>query len=384
MASSSVLRLGPSGENVSATLLRNALVSYFEQKEKESSPSTPRTSAIDDKSGSTFTISNKYFNASVLLEEIGGSAAAAAAAAPLEEEGDTTTTTTTTTKEDGVILVFDALHSNPDRSTAMSGRGGATSFDSLSSAHQQAEDMDTCGDLLRLCVGVSLTSLSPEELRGKANEKEYARRILWCLDRGYEYVEADLSQEGQSKGHTDRDKEGFARIVEAIQGTVWSSAVMIENRTKELKASYQEESVALEKEEKPEEEENRYEPPDPSKWGPQPTMEESLAQKLLDTSSNSESGLFLDSEEKVGPEEMEQLRKNLEVEQVFDKMEGVLREATRIREASKSGTLTDDQRRDRAGDAAMALVNLMGDFGFDDADSGTEGDSSVDSGIAEN
>jgi hypothetical protein len=64
--------------------------------------------------------------------------------------------------------------------------------------------------------------------------------------------------------------------------------------------------AALEKEETPEEKENRYEPPDPSNWGPQPTKDESLAEKRLDIASNSESGLFLDSEEKIGPEEMAQ------------------------------------------------------------------------------
>jgi hypothetical protein len=85
-----------------------------------------------------------------------------------------------TTKEDGVILVFEALHSNNPHEWSW----GAALFDSLSlahqqakdmdtcGAHQQAKDMDTCGDFLRLCVRVSLTSISPEELRGKANKRE--------------------------------------------------------------------------------------------------------------------------------------------------------------------------------------------------------------------
>jgi hypothetical protein len=60
----------------------------------------------------------------------------------------------------------------------------------------------------------------------------------------------------------------------------------------------------------------------------------------------------------LDPKKWHKTRKDLEADQVFDKMEGVLREASRIREASKSGTLTDEQRRDRTGDAAMALVNL--------------------------
>jgi hypothetical protein len=344
MELSSVVRLGPSDDNVCAKLLRNASVSYFEKL------STTDATVIDNKSGSTITISNKYFTANVLLEEIGGSA--------LEK-----------TKEDGVILVFDALQSNPDRSSA----GGGASFDSLSFAHEKAEEKDTCGDLLRLCVGVSLTSLSPEELRGKDHEKEYSRRIMWCLDRGYEYVEADLSQEGQSKGHGDRDKEGFSRIIEAIQGTVWSSAVMNKSKTKQLKESYKEDTSALENQEEKEDEENPYEPPDPSKFAPQFqfTKDDSLTEKILNDDSNTEAGLLIEPE-KVGPEEIAQLRKDMEAENMFDQMEGVLREASQIREASKSGILTDEQRRDRAGDAAMALVNLMSAFGVEDDDSAAE------------
>jgi hypothetical protein len=346
MVKASIVRLGPSdGESVSSKLLRTAVVSY-----SETSAPAPSTSAIDNKSGSTITIQNKYFSANVLLEDIGGQS--------LEQ-----------TKEDGVILVFDALRSNPD---LMEGSTGA-SFDSLPLAHQQAEEKHSCGDLLRLCVGVSLASLSPEELRGKNHEKEYARRIMWCLDHGYEYVEADLSEDGQSKGHQDRDKEGFARIIEAIQGTVWSSAVMATAKTKELKASYNQESVALNgeeeeksKEDKVVEEENPYEPPDPKKLGPWKTVED--AKESEDKQSTSIVDAILDPEQ-VGPEEMSKLRQDLEAEKKFDKMESVLQEAKRIREASVSGKMSDEERRVRAGDAALALVNLMGDMGFDDDDS---------------
>jgi hypothetical protein len=71
---------------------------------------------------------------------------------------------------------------------------------------------------------------------------------------------------------------------------------------------------------------------------------------------------------------MAQLRQDLEAEKVFDKMEGVLKQAKEIRVAAKNGTMTDDERRERAGDAALALVNLMGQFGMEGDD-----ESSVDS-----
>ena len=39
-------------------------------------------------------------------------------------------------------------------------------------------------------------------------------------------MEVDLSEEGLRGGFDVREKDGFARVVEAIGGTVWSSAVM--------------------------------------------------------------------------------------------------------------------------------------------------------------
>jgi hypothetical protein len=379
MVDMSVVRLGPNDENVSATLLRTALVSHFQglggsdtnNNNSSAADDADNGESIDDHSGLVFRISNKYFTANVLLEDIGATTSTQS------------TTTTTIRKEDGVILVFDALQSNPDRPMNSS---SAATFDSLSLAHEATENNDGAGDLLRLCVGVSLTSpSSPEELRGQQADKEYSRRILWCLDRGYEYVEADLSQEGQAKGHGERDKEGFARIVEAIQGTVWSSAVMLQSKTKQLKDSYQEDkSKAMDQEEK--EEENPYEPPDPSKFGAfssASTTEEPPPSTALSAAADEDAiGLVLNPEE-VGPQEIAALRQDLEADQLFEKMEGVLREASKIRDASKTGEMTDDQRRDRAGDAAMALVNLMTQFGLDEDDGSQMDSSDDDSGVVD-
>lgn len=381
MTLSSVVRLGPNLDNVSAKLLKNAIVSFFDKKIAPSSDVGEKeedSTTIDNDSGKKILISNKYFTANILLEDISGSV--------LENS-----------KEDGIILVFDALHSNPDRLNQGGAGTAATTFDSLAVAHRQAEDNDTCGDILRLCVGVSLTSLSPEEIRGKDHEKEYSRRILWCLDHGYEYVEADLSQAGQLQGHDDRDKEGFARIIEAISGAVWSTAVMAKSKARELKESYAEasgSSAMPSKEnnnnEKKEEESNPYEPPDPAKMNWKQTntttttklTDEELAAHLLTTDNDvggSSSTATTTMNAAVGSEEMEQLRQDLEAEKFFDQMEGVLKEASKVRQDAKNGILTDDERRARAGDAALALVNLMNQFGMDDDDS--VGADSDDSGI---
>ena len=50
--------------------------------------------------------------------------------------------------------------------------------------------------------------------------------MLWCLDRGYEYVEVDVTPEGMTGGFEERDKDGYARVVEAIGTCMWSSHVM--------------------------------------------------------------------------------------------------------------------------------------------------------------
>jgi hypothetical protein len=346
MSCTSVVRIGPAQESVSAKLLREAVVSYFFAKQHHS---------VD---ANTLTIANKYFQAKVLLQELGTDPA----------------DTITPVQEDGVILVFDALKSNPD----LNAGGGDTTetFDALATVHDFAEQQGTCGDLLRMVVGVGLSELSPTETRGKNHEAEYSRRIMFCLDRGYEYVEVDLSKEGQEKGHTDREKEGFARVIEAFEGTVWSSAVMSKSKTKELKESYQQEAEKVKETATKEEteEENPYEPPDPSKFAPvvSATIEEKK-EKEIDATD------MLLEPEKAGPEEIQKLRNDMEAEQVFEQMEGLLREANRVREQSKAGNLSDDERRQRAGDAATALLNLMTAFGLDDdGDGGSRGDSSSD------
>ena len=46
-----------------------------------------------------------------------------------------------------------------------------------------------------------------------------------------------------------------------------------------------------------------------------------------------------------------------------------------IRAAAKNGSMTDEEWRARAGDAALALVNLIGGMGDDDDDESSDGSS---------
>jgi Alpha and gamma adaptin binding protein p34 len=393
----SILRIGPSSNEDGAVtkLFKDALVSYFQNNsnpnEQEDAGGNNETNNDDAPKSDVLQLQNKYFTAQVELRDI------------LQDDPSSSSAI----KEDGVILVFDALASNPDNVPSSQDNNNnnnnatttttttTTTFDSLTPIHQHAESNERCGDLLRLCVGVyfgggTSTKTKPEEeLRGtRSPEKEYSRRILWCLDRGYEYVEADISESALQVGHDVRDKEGFARIVEAIHGTVWSSAVLQQAKPKvlDLQAKLSQAKSALLLQQKDnttatnathtecgEEDEtisndddvndvNAYVPPDPSMLAMNLDR-----QKPTYEAASIDSAILLDPPSATAAAE-ESSTNDPAVEHVFDKMESLLQEANRIRAASKNGSMTDEERRERAGEAALALVNLMGALEDDDDD----------------
>lgn len=341
MSCISVVRLGPTDDNICAGMLRNSILDFFARQ--QGADAVP--------SNDTFCVSNKYFDAQVLLRGI-------------EESSNNDTTTTANVqqgappKEDGIILVFDAAKSNPDLVVDT-----AASFGSLGMVHDEAVKHGA-GDLLRLCVGVTIGPMQAAELRGQAYEKEYARRINWCLDdgRGYEYVECDLSPEAIVQGHEAHDKEGFARVIEAISGTMWSSAVMNKTKKTALKQSYQEESAQIA------EQENDYVPPDPSMLlGDEEAREERARQAILEQRGIEQEGqVQLGGQENENPAQNSQQQREREQERMFDNLESALRQASSIREMSRAGELSDDDRRKRAGDAADLLMTLMQQAGVDD------------------
>ena len=59
-------------------------------------------------------------------------------------------------------------------------------------------------------------------------------------------------------------------------------------------------------------------------------------------------------------------------DKLFVQMESLLKEASQIRKASTE--LSDEERRERAGNAALALVDLMGQFGLDEDEEGESSD----------
>jgi hypothetical protein len=67
----------------------------------------------------------------------------------------------------------------------------------------------------------------------------------------------------------------------------------------------------------------------------------------------------------------------------FHQLERMLTEARCIREASRGNQMSDEERRARAGDAAMKLMGLLDQLGFDDDDDDDVENDSDDSGVRE-
>jgi hypothetical protein len=353
MASScrSILRIGGADE-LSAHVLQTAVTDFFDQRlecnfelfqgQSNSQSVPPQTSGLDKDehcitesltasktSPEAVCINNRYFSAHVHFRPIEHVAAA--------DE-----------KEDGIVLVWNST----------------TSMDTLSPIHDRAVD-NGAGDLLRLCVYLNSTSPSREVV----SEQAYADRVLFCLDRGYEYVSVNLNE--TQVGHNDRDKEGFARVVEALETTMWSSAVMAKTTQRRLQTSLDQtrDSVVGSF---PDTKENHtdptsvdessysaYEPPNPDLLTPLAVRddpegaerEDRAKQSLLSTIP----AFSATAKQHTG-------ETNFVAEKTMNDLENALQDAARIREISQKGAMSDAERRQRAGDAALILMNLMGQF----------------------
>ncbi|KAL7575893.1 hypothetical protein ACA910_003205 [Epithemia clementina (nom. ined.)] len=445
----SVLRIGPTHDNVSATILKNAVLDHFHkqqqqglerQVEQEATNDEPteeeyfarEPALLSDRTGGRFKVSNRYFQAQLLFQPLehkdnqnlssrttndGDRQSGGSSSDPTMSVSDVVVTDGLYHKEDGILLAFDASRSNPDLPMSV-----AASFDSLNLVHEQAIN-NGAGDLLRLCVGITLGPMEDSELRGRDYEQEYSRRILWCLDRGYEYVEADLSAHGRAQGHEERDKEGFARIIEAITGTVWSSAIMEKQRTKQLKQSYQETALhhgilqgdgndSKEDGEMNYDKANQYIPPDPTLLATKTSETRVGVSAVLNSNIGTEQNTQVSDEARVEQARQALLRQEgehddddhddllptnnseetattcteeaqdqarakriqeREQERMMDQLDGALKQAVNIREMSRSGKMTDEERRVRAGDAAMVLMNLMNSMGMVDGETDDDG-----------
>ena len=316
MSCHSIVRIGPlnSNDRCYTTLLRSSIIKHFQQH-SDSNVSKHRLK-----------ISNRYFDANVAflgLDE------------PLDDGGI----------EDGIILVFD---SSPSASQDMC-------FDSLHKIHDNADKSTELGDLLRLCVGISFGP-SPLANGTKASEEEYSRRVLWCLDRGYEYVEADMSQAGMDEGHSDRDKEGFARIIEAISSCMWSSHVMKKRTVGASSATVNNGSNSSSSQSN---DENNTSDATSSPTKSDYERENAAVVNLMN-------GMEQHSDSRNNAEEA---RKQ---EMAFHELEAVIADAKNIRMSSQTNSMSDEERRKRAGDTALRMMELFDQLGFGDDEEDSE------------
>lgn len=367
MTTHSVLRIGPL-TNPNASLLRSAIASHF----KSSPPSDDDgdASSAADGDDDELIVSNRYFTASVLLKGL---------------HQDIHTVDNTRGRhciEDGIILVFDAELSSSSSSRQYN-------FDTLQSLHEAAISNDRAGETLRLVAGIRFTSPPPLSDGSKRSEEEYSRRVLWCLDYGYEYVEIDLSAEGKKRGFDERDKEGFARCVEAIEGCMWSSHVMKQRvgsgrgggRGGTINASVVAKGVTSK--------DNLTEVGEMKTTDDEQDTTVTLKSTAIDTSSDAEreaaamqsllQGVDKDSNRNDDTSPHDDHDNNIQQHELsFSELEHVMKEAKRIREASKNECMTDEERRQRAGDTAVKLMGLLERLGFDDDEEEENEDSDTD------
>lgn len=308
MSCKSSLRIGgPFGSETSISILEKELSGHFPSDEQSST--------------TNLQITNKYFGANVELVPF-----------------DHTYSTDSLHKEDGILLIFPCK----------------TQIDTLTDLHNTLEStVPEVGDTLRLCISTHVPS--DIDMTSKLYEETYSQRVLWCLDRGYEYIEVDITEVGLRAGFDDREKDGFARVVEAMNGTVWSSAVMGKSKAsiaQTLLNNCDNEKQSV-KEVKPKACEDKM-----------PEIEKPVESPSSDCSENK-----IVSEKKDDNDNQE--------EDLFDNFEQMVNEAKRIREASHSGNLTDEERRARAGNAAEMLMGLLGQMGFEEEDDDSSCDSNA-------
>ena len=333
----STLRIGPAGplagqtsasdgSESAASILRSALLTHF--------------GSTSSSSNDAIAIDNKYFTASVALADLNLADAAAGG-----EDA----------KEDGVLLVFhDAV------------AGQAAPLDALASVHSAAEASNQAGDLLRLLVAVSMGPV-PDKTT-KAAEEEYSRRVLWCLDRGYEYVEADCSKAGVKAGHDEREKDGFARVVEAVGGTVWSCAV---NKPREQRgAAAALAKIEAEMQEGEKKQEGGASDPDTSDNRGGADSGEAKAEPTA------ADAFPMPPEPKADEVAGDGGDKDGEDQFFFENLDSVMAQVRSISSQARSGALTDEERRMKASDAAVALMGMLENMGFDDESSSAGGEHS--------
>jgi len=317
---------GPLGSETSIDILKTELSNHFK----------PANDPSDDADGSenghlsSLCIKNKYFTAQIQI-------------IPFHNNDNDNNDSVPDQKEDGILLIF------PSTSIPI------TQIEYLTELHNSVPD---AGDTLRLCISTSVGTQHKTAMTEKEYEEQYAQRVLWCLDLGYEYVEVDLSEEGLTGGFDVREKDGFARVVEAMGGTVWSSAVMTEAKVKarrnimECVSAVQEPDVGVGAIAGADDVSTDVSTDDVADANHSETCKKEVKEQATDPSLEQTKN----EEEKKDEASMA----------IIDDIEQVMKEAKIIRESARNSEMSDDERRQRAGDAAEMLMGLLDSMDFDE------------------
>lgn len=328
------------GHEIPVSILQTHLVRHFSpnKKEEPTKVESYHDDRVEDPSSHDtlkhlpcLHIDNPYFQASVHLKYCD---------ILMQEHDDNLMVQ----QQDGILLIFHHANTSMDTLTEMHNRILSPNLSHVSSQQE---------DSLRLCISTSSQPIPSS----KENDEIYSQRVLWCLDRGYEYIEVDLSEEGLKVKPEVREKDGFDRVVEAIESTVWKSAVM----------------------------KSRSGTSSTSRWITNSGMETSadtsntvFKEENEGTTNNSSPREWGGDEEFSGITKLETQQEIKEGALLMDQFEQLLKEAKNIRDASKSGVLSDQERKDRAGNAAQMLMGLLNEMGFDDDDEDEDGSSNSD------
>ena len=410
----SILRIGPIifdedttnetiRKNNAAILLRDTILCHFRNKAESSTNNnnidayTNTITTTNVNNDNLLSISNRYFDARVTLlgldeaySHVSGDDSGVDAVDDADQHHHYH-------HEDGFILIFNDNNNDDDDDDADTTRNSdAITFDSLDRIHSKIDAprkishgndnnnthtvVEGVGELLRLCIGTT-TTMSNNTKQKITTEDEYSRRIIWCLDHGYEYIQVDLSQKDwKTIGFHERDKDGYARVIEAIETCMWSCHVM---KTTSLPKSNEMVEEAQE-ERKEMEEKVAAGQASTNTTLPDDTEREAAAMASLmngmthenddesppSSSSHEEGNGKLRNQQPLPSQSAQTNRRDEEL--AFHQLEQLLTEAKSIREASTSNTLSDEERRERAGDTALKLMELLDHLGLDDADDDDE------------
>mmetsp|Transcript_9391 Transcript_9391/g.10123 ORF Transcript_9391/g.10123 Transcript_9391/m.10123 type:complete len:291 (+) Transcript_9391:47-919(+) len=165
--------------------------------------------------------------------------------------------------------------------------------------------------------------------------------LLWAVDHGFEYIE--INEASLIESHSDRDKVGLPRVIEALQSVMWSTA--------QKKILPRPKSVA----------DAAIKPPLPPVTS---TNSENTTQNttLEPNSTNNDSFFSNLSRESTFDDDDEEDTK------FFELFAASLAEARSIREIALSGQLSDQERRARAAEMARKFSDLLQLEGESDED----------------